>query len=149
MPMSTVSTFTTILGVAGLASEVVFLMWQYRAARVATALGYPAVRSPGWGVGCWFVPVVNFWMPYGAIRDCLPPSHPARQQVLYAWLLWLGLYFILAPGAVVALIGAHSIGVGLVFVCVATYVALGFNAWHVVKAIAADHEGAIGGNTPR
>ena len=148
VPTSALSTLTTLLGLVVLAFEVTFLIWQYRAARVAAALGYRAARSPGWGVGCWFVPVVNLWMPYGALRDCLPPGHPARRQVLFAWLLWTGL-LVLTPSTVVALVGAHFLGVGLVFVCVAAQVAFGLNAARAVKAIAADHQFAPGGGAPR
>ena len=51
--------------------------------------GTPPARSPAWGVGCWFVPIVNLWMPYGAVRDCLPPGHPERARVLRWWVAWL------------------------------------------------------------
>ena len=70
---------------------VLFLMWQHRAATQARNLGYPATHSPGWGVGAWFVPVVNLWMPYQALRDCLPPQHPARANGLRAWVSYLSL----------------------------------------------------------
>jgi hypothetical protein len=68
---------------------ILFLIWQHRAAKAARWLGLPARRSPGWGVGCWFVPVVNLWFPYQAIRDCLPPDHPGRRRVLGFWLAWI------------------------------------------------------------
>ena len=79
-----------IIGLAAAAALVFALIWQFRAATAARALGYPAKRSPGWGVGCWFVPVVNLWMPYQAIRDCLAPDDPRRPLVLRWWLVWIG-----------------------------------------------------------
>ena len=54
------------------------LIWQHRAASAGRALGLPASHSPAWGVGSWFVPIVNLWMPYQALRDCLPPGDPRR-----------------------------------------------------------------------
>lgn len=66
------------------------LLWQFRAARTARLLGLPARHSPGWGVGSWFVPVVNFWIPYQALRDCLPSDDPGRHTVLRMWLCFLG-----------------------------------------------------------
>ena len=56
----------------------------------ARALGYAAKHSPGWGVGCWFVPVVALWMPYQALRDCLPPDDPNRKLVRTFWAFFIG-----------------------------------------------------------
>ena len=56
-----------------------------RARRSASRRG---TRRPG-ASGCWFVPVVNLWMPYGAMRDCLPPDHPQRPRVLHWWIALL------------------------------------------------------------
>jgi len=57
--------------------------------QLLTVGGYPARRSPALGVGGWFIPVCNFWFPYQAIRDCLPPGHPARRMVLHMWLWFI------------------------------------------------------------
>jgi hypothetical protein len=87
---STTGSLDLIFVLATIAALVVALIWQYRAASSARALGYEATHSPGWGVGCWFVPIVNLWMPYQAIRDCLPPDDPHRPLVLRWWLIVLG-----------------------------------------------------------
>ncbi len=71
------------------AAGVLFLIWQYHAARAARLLGYPARISPGLGVGSWFIPILNFWFPYWSLRDCLPPTHPLRHLGLWAWLSYL------------------------------------------------------------
>ena len=57
-------------------SGAVFLVWQYRAATTARALGYPARRSPALGAWSWVIPVLNLWSPYQAMRDLLPPGTP-------------------------------------------------------------------------
>jgi Domain of unknown function (DUF4328)/Protein of unknown function (DUF2510) len=71
-----------------IAAEILFLVWQYRAATTARQLGYPARRSPGWGVASYFIPVVQLWFPYQALRDCLPPQHD-RGIVARVWALFI------------------------------------------------------------
>ena len=66
-----------LVGAITVAAVVVACIWQHRAASAGRALGIPSRHSPAWGVGSWFVPIVNLWMPYGAVRDCLPPGAPA------------------------------------------------------------------------
>jgi hypothetical protein len=73
----------------GIAALVVTLVWQHRAASAARAFGFPTTHSPAWGVGSWFVPVINFWFPYQAIRDCLPLDDPNRARVLQWWLAYI------------------------------------------------------------
>jgi hypothetical protein len=136
------STLASLATVVVLPVEIVFLVWQYRAAQVARALRYPAYHSPGWGVGCWFVPVVNLWMPYQALRDCLPPGHPARRYVLYTWTAYLSAA-VLAPAMVVALVGAPDLGAALVLIAIAAQLVLGLNAYRTARAIAADHRDAL------
>jgi Domain of unknown function (DUF4328) len=131
-----------------LAIEVLFLIWQHRAASVARSLRYPAHHSPGWGVGSWFVPVVNLWMPYQAIRDCLPLGHPARRQVLYAWVAFLLTTVLLLPATLVALVGAPVVGIVLVIVSIGVYASIGLNARRLVTAIAADHRDAVAAFAP-
>ncbi len=127
--------------------EVLYFIWQYRAATVSRSLRYPGRHSPGWGVGCWFVPVVNLWMPYQAIRDCLPPGHPARRQVLSAWLVLL-LTFVLSPATLVALVSAPTVGAVLAILSVAAYMSVGLNAHRAVTAIATNHREAVAALTP-
>ena len=135
----------SLISLGIIAIDVFFLIWQHRSATTARALRYPARRSPAWGVGCWFVPVVNLWMPYQAICDCLPPGHPARRQALYAWLLFLSTIPLL-PTTLVALVGAPTLGVALALASMCVEFALGLNAYRVVTAIATDHRNRVGGH---
>jgi hypothetical protein len=111
---------------------VLFLMWQHRAATRARRLGYPATHSPGWGVGAWFVPVVNLWMPYQALRDCLPPHHPARANALRSWVSYLSLG-LLNGAALICFI--FDRGLGFVFMA-AVVVAGAFCIWNARIAMA-------------
>ena len=93
-----------LVGVLTLAAVVVACIWQHRAASAGRALGIPSRRSPAWGVGSWFVPIVNLWMPYSAVRDCLPPDHPYRPRVLQWWVAWLLAAFLSAAAGASALV---------------------------------------------
>jgi Domain of unknown function (DUF4328)/Protein of unknown function (DUF2510) len=131
-----------VLGLVAIIAIIFALIWQFRAASTARALGIPATHSPGWGVGCWFVPIVNFWMPYQAVRDCLPPDDPNRGLVLRWWLIFLCTW----SSAAAAMFAAwFSGGVSLVISIVAALLGLAFlaTAPRMVVAISAQHQNAI------
>ena len=134
---------TLVVGVATLVAIVIACIWQHRAASAARALGFPADRSPAWGVGCWFVPIVNLWMPYGAIRDCLPPGDPHRPRVLRWWIALLAAQWLYAAASFSAL---ASSGLALAVSVPAALAALALVAWSpgIVAAIAAAHRLAGG-----
>lgn len=99
----------TLLVVLGLI--VTFLMWLHRVMRNIPALGNAKSRveyTPGWAVGSFFIPVLNLFMPYRAVREAWAKSDPAiRTQddimftpspsgglVLGWWLSWLAFNFL-------------------------------------------------------
>ncbi len=133
-----------VVGLVTVAAIIVACIWQHRAASAARALGLPADKSPAWGVGCWFVPIVNLWMPYGAIRDCLPPGDPHRARVLRWWIALLVAISLYAAANICSLI---STGLALALSIPAAVAALAFLAWSpgIVVAIAAAHRAAVGG----
>ena len=66
--------FGAIIGFAMIGSYlvtgVVFLIWQWRSSKNMRLLDVGnAVVSPGWGVGLWLIPVVNFVSLYIALRE--------------------------------------------------------------------------------
>jgi hypothetical protein len=133
---------STIVGLLAIAAIVVECVWQFRAASAARAMGLPAKRSPGWGVGFWFIPVVNLWMPYQAIRDCLAYDDPNRALVLRYWLLYVGM----GTGTAGTIIGLMaSTPVGVAFALAAGLCALGVlsTAPRVVRSIAVAHRAAV------
>jgi hypothetical protein len=87
--------------------------------------------------------VVNLWMPFQALRDCLPVGHPVRRNVLYLQMTFIFSLYVLLPAAVAASVQAAIVGkvifVVLAFLCLS----LGFNAYRMVTAIAADHRSAL------
>ncbi|HEX3793812.1 MAG TPA: DUF4328 domain-containing protein [Acidimicrobiales bacterium] len=132
---------TPLLGLLTLAAIIVACIWQFRAASAARALGRPATHSPGWGVGSWFVPIVNLFMPYQAVRDCLAPDDPQRSLVLQWWLIFLGTWILGVTAGIAAL---FSQGVGLAFSFPAALLAVVLFALgpRVVSVISASHQQA-------
>ncbi len=130
-----------------LAVGIVFLIWQYNAARVARGLGYPARTSPGFGVASWFIPIVNLWFPYWALSDCLPPGHCLRPTALWAWFAYLGSGLLVAATAVTAYFS--ELGAVIPFVLglatMATAVTLGCR---LVSAVNRAHHLVVQPNTP-
>jgi hypothetical protein len=141
------SPLTLVVGLVTVGALVVVYVWQHRAASAARALGFPAARSPAWGVGSWFVPIVNLWMPYGAIRDCLPPGHPRRGRVLQWWIALLAAQLLYSAASFCAL---ASSGLALAVSIPAAVAALALAALSpgIVAAIAVAHRAAGGRPTP-
>src|SRR5579871_2769168 len=71
------------------AEAVVFLTWVYRANCNARALGFEFDYSPGWSVGCFFVPIFNLWLPYGVVRDLWRTGTKQYRSVPLVWWLCL------------------------------------------------------------
>lgn len=134
-------TVVNLVNLVLLGVGIVFLVWQHRAAGNARRLGYPARLSPGLGVGGWFIPVVNLWYPFWALRDCLPPDHPRRRGAGWVWAAYLGAGF---GGAACVVAGVFSVAAAVVLAVAVTAVA-GWAAWRgqiLVDAIVEDHRRA-------
>ena len=125
-----------------IAAVIIACVWQHKAATAGRALDIASRYSPAWGVGCWFVPIVNLWMPYGAIRACLPEGHPHRTRVLQWWLALMLAWSLSLAAGIAAL---FSTGAGLVLAIPAALACLAVIAWApgVVAAIAASHQEAL------
>jgi hypothetical protein len=122
---------------------VVACIWQHRATTAARAMGLPTTHTPAWGVGSWFVPIVNLWMPYQAIRDCLAPDDPNRRLVLQWWLALMATWSTVLAAQIA---GYFSEGLGLAFSLPAGLCALALlaTAPRVVNAITAAHRSRVG-----
>lgn len=91
-----------------LALAVAFLLWLYRASKNLPALGNEKSRveyKPGWAVGSFFIPIINLFMPYKAVREVWEKSDPSIRTpddimftppasaplVLGWWLSWIAM----------------------------------------------------------
>lgn len=83
------------------AAAATFLMWLYRVQANLPALGIADARwGPWWAIGCWFVPVMNWVVPFMVVRDLWKASGPEARpgswrnlptppQLWCWWGLWL------------------------------------------------------------
>jgi hypothetical protein len=142
-----VSALGGIIGLATIAAVVLSCIWLHRAASTARTLGYPAKHSPGWGVGCWFVPVVALWMPYQTLRDCLARDDPNRARVGRFWFFFVGQGILLTAAFFAAV---YSTGAAVVFCVPGVLFSIGtiVTAPRVVAAIEASHRAALGRSGP-
>jgi hypothetical protein len=63
--------------VANITGIVLFLMFKYRASKNARALGAKAMTiTPGWAVGWYFIPFMNLFKPYQAMKEIYQASEP-------------------------------------------------------------------------
>ncbi len=124
--------------------EIIFLIWQYRVARGARMLGYPARHSPGWGVGAWFVPVVSLFIPVQAITDCLPPGHRCRSLTWKLWILAL-VGSLLDSSLTFTIPEIPGVGLPSLVITVLIAAVLVVGGLRLIEAIAADHREAITG----
>ncbi|MDQ1430991.1 MAG: hypothetical protein QOF40_1593 [Actinomycetota bacterium] len=68
---------TQLLNYLLLASTVLLIVWSWRSAHNARALGRVGARlSPGWTIAAWLIPVASFVLPYLVISDLWRSSAP-------------------------------------------------------------------------
>jgi hypothetical protein len=94
----------------------------------------------------WFIPVVNIWMSYQAIRDLLPPTHPFRPWLWRAWVLIILSGFVGAAGFFL-LFASEAVGVTVLAVAGVMVLTFAWMGRRVLQAIAADHAGVIAGGS--
>jgi hypothetical protein len=98
-------------------SAVYSLRFIYRANLNAQRLGADLEYSPGWAVGYYFIPILNIWKPYQAMREIWQASESPRNWqrmdrpgLLPAWwALWLLAGFIDNAAARLALRGGDDL----------------------------------------
>lgn len=71
-----ISSWLTIA--AYLLTAIAFLVWLSRIVKNNFDLGNLGARfSPGFAVGCWFIPFANFVLPYQAVREAWKAADPS------------------------------------------------------------------------
>jgi hypothetical protein len=77
---------------------IVVLIWIHRANRNAHALGAKNMHfTPGWAVGWYFIPILNLWKPYQAMKEIWKASaNPSDWQsqktpalLPWWWFFWI------------------------------------------------------------
>lgn len=145
-PRATLPARDNLIGPVELLLEVptyvLLLMWQFKAAYTARMLRLPARRSPGLGVGGWFIPIVNLWFPYQAIRDCLPVGHSGRRVVQGMWACFIIASAVQLATLILAFIG-NRFGFATAIVAVILWVGFAVQGSRAVRLIAESHRGFL------
>lgn len=82
-----------------LVNGILILIWIYRANRRVSALSNQGLsNSPGWSIGWYFVPIMNLWKPFVAMKEIWLASQSPKGWSMYDsapallgwwWALWL------------------------------------------------------------
>lgn len=152
----------TLIGTAGLlvfiVTGITFLRWTYRANLNCRGFGARDMRfTPGWSVGYYFIPIVNLFKPYQAMKEIWQVSHdPVDWKSVTAggWVdLWWGLWILSAIANQVAfrvLMRAETVEAlrtGTMFSLLAEIITipLCLAALYVIKSISAKQDQLVGG----
>ncbi len=96
----TSSLFGALSGGQSLLTVVLFCLWLYRATTNLTVLrNRPLEMSPGWAVGSFFVPGLNFFSPYKGLKQ-LYQGATGRQDGSVG--LWWGFFIAGLVGAILS-----------------------------------------------
>jgi Domain of unknown function (DUF4328)/Protein of unknown function (DUF2510) len=69
--------WSSVAGMLGIATLVLLIVWTWRSAHNARALGRTGARlAPGWAIGAWFVPLANVVLVYILVSDLWRSSDP-------------------------------------------------------------------------
>lgn len=75
------SPWGSILSLVTIAALVLHIIWAWRSAHNARALGRTGARlGPGWAIGAWFVPFANFILVYLVFSDLWRSSDPGTER---------------------------------------------------------------------
>lgn len=76
---------TALGAIVGVAAGIVGLVFIHRTVSNVRALGLATQYSPGWAVGCWFIPLANFVLPFFPVREAWTKSRAGSVAVVGAW----------------------------------------------------------------
>jgi hypothetical protein len=127
-----------LVTLAGLAIQILIMMWLYRAATVARRAGLPARRDPVWAILGFIVPIVNFWFPYQVAADSFPPGDPARRAAARWWAWTLGQDFAVIPVFIVSLFSTTA-GVIVAVVLIVVPAMAAREGRHLIAALSQSH----------
>jgi hypothetical protein len=71
----------SLLGIVTTATLVLLIIWMWRSAHNARALGRNGARlAPGWAIAAWFIPIASWVLPYLLYSDLWRSSDPASER---------------------------------------------------------------------
>ncbi|MFZ4583757.1 MAG: DUF4328 domain-containing protein [Acidimicrobiia bacterium] len=143
---SAASTIGQLANLGYLVVGVGFVVWSYRAARMARALRFRESWAPGWAIGGWFIPLANFVIPYFVVRGLFAPEDPRRPLVGRWWSAYVAMTI---AGALVSIVPILTdVPSAFLTACVLAYsvlvISAGLAARAVVAAVLAAHAETLG-----
>jgi hypothetical protein len=94
-------------------AQVAFFIWLYRACANCRRCAPELQFTPGWAVGCFFVPVLNLYLPYQAMQEVWKVSWNPRNWfnlresfLVIAWWILFWLNWVLLWGSAILLFKA-------------------------------------------
>lgn len=133
------SGWTFLITLAVIGAQLLLQIWLLRAAQLARNAGLPAKRSPGWAIGGYFVPVVNFWFPYQVARDTLPAGDP-RRRIVSLWWTWYLVSTLGSIGVAVVAIISETAGIVTALADAAAYLLAAVYGRRMIAAVTGSHE---------
>jgi hypothetical protein len=85
--------------------ETVFFYWLFDANKNSRAMATNIRYTPGWSVGCFFVPFVNCYMPYQVMQEIWKVSENPRSWNGRSDSIFVGLWFLTRVSIVLLLLG--------------------------------------------
>ncbi len=101
-----------VLSVLAIVNFILLMVWLFKATRLIGRRVTPALTiSPGWAIGCWFIPVVNFVAPFLVMTELynasrVPENWNKRGLPILA-ILWWGATFLGVMVALAIRFGRH------------------------------------------
>lgn len=116
--------------------------WTMQAARAAKSLGIPIVRSPGWAMAGWIIPILNLWWPPQTIRS-FAKDRKQLGHVVGWWICWIVAVIAGTVGAIFA--GTNDLESSIPFLVVSATSILSFALLgvQVVDLVLDVHERAL------
>ena len=140
-------------------TAIAFLKWIYRANLNSRGFGARDMAfTPGWAIGCYFVPILNLLRPYQAMKEIwLVSGDPDRWQSQPVtpllgcwWALWLGAGFLGQISFRLSLsaktIEAIRTATNLSMISEAVHVVLCLVAWALIAEIVARQTALVEGS---
>lgn len=87
-----VAASTAFIALGVVVTGIVFIIWQFKHAKNARALGAVDGLGPGWAIGGWFVPIAGIVLPGVQMFQSSKASHPQRRgaRIVVAWAIVFG-----------------------------------------------------------
>lgn len=108
--------FASIIGlIPNSVLPIMLMVWMARAYHNLHRAGLPGLNySPGWAIGAWFVPIMNFWRPYAIMKEIFYRTQTAFRPADYQPLqhgtvkMWWILYLAPLPVGFIAAISIFN-----------------------------------------